>query len=197
VLDAVLRSDGAGGVFNVLHALLSEDTGLVVIDFQEKLVRAMPNREQATKNANILVAAASQFDMPIFVTEQYPQGLGPTIGAIRPHMKNEVVIEKNTFSAYTSEFSDAVAGSKRRTFLVFGIEAHVCVLQTVRDLLAQGYEVQVVHDALCSRSKHNFKVGVRTMADMGAYITTTEIAVFDLLKESGTPAFKFLSPLIK
>jgi nicotinamidase-related amidase len=179
------------------HTLNPENTGLVVIDFQEKLIKPMPNKESATKNANILVAAASQFEMPVFVTEQYPQGLGGTIDAIKTYMKNEIVLAKNSFTACIPEFNDAVAASGKKTMLVLGMETHVCVLQTVRDLLQQGYDVQVIHDAVCSRSKHNFKVGVRMMADMGAYITTTETAVFDLLKKSGTPEFKFLSQLIK
>jgi nicotinamidase-related amidase len=179
------------------HTLSREDTTLVVIDFQEKLVRPMPNRESATKNAGILMAAANQFALPILVTEQYPQGLGPTIAELNPYMHNEVRLEKKTFSACQGEFNEQVAASGRKTILIFGIEAHVCVLQTVRDLLEQGYAVQVAQDALCSRSKHNFKVGVRMMADMGAEITTTEIAVFDLLQKSGTPEFKVLSPLIK
>ena len=177
--------------------LQPEDTVLVIIDWQEKLVRPMPNGKEATKNANILVAAANQFNMPIIVTEQYPQGLGSTVEDIKEYMKDEILIEKNTFSACLPEFEAALEKTGRKTIIIIGIETHVCVLQTVRDLLRLGYDVHVVNDAVCSRTKQNFKAGIKMMAEMGATITTTEIAAFDLMKKSGTPEFKVLSKLIK
>src|SRR5690606_37736710 len=107
------------------------------------------------------------------------------------------VFEKITFSGLTPEVAQALEQTNRKKIIVTGIETHVCVYQTVRDLLKEGYQVFVAEDGVCSRSKANWRNGLSLMAAMGAVITNTETVFFDLMKQAGTPLFKELSKLIK
>ncbi len=178
--------------------LNGEDSALVIIDIQERLVAAMKYGQQAVENNKILLAAAAEFDIPVLVTEHYPRGLGKTAPELLANLGDNKVYEKIIFSACKKEeIATALKGLARKKLIVTGIEAHVCVLQSVRDMLAQGYYVHVVQDGVCSRTKENYKNALRQMYQMGAVVTNTETVVFDLLKEAGTPVFKKLSKLIK
>ena len=135
--------------------------------------------------------------MKAIVTEQYPKGLGKTVSEVSNNLEGSVTYEKTSFSGCTSEVTSALKGLGRRRIIITGMETHVCVFQTTRDLLAQGYQVFVVGDAVCSRTKGNYLNGLSLMSSMGAVVTNTETVFFDLMKQAGTPLFKELSKLIK
>jgi len=178
------------------YCLQQEATIIVVIDLQEKLMPAMPDREKVYKNTGILLKTAQQLQIPVVVTEQYPKGLGPTVAEIKECLTNYEYLEKISFSAYDA-LKEVLADSDRKTVIIVGSETHVCVFQTVRDLIAAGYYVHLVKDAVCSRFDVNHSNGLELMRDLGAVITNTETVVFDLFKVSGTPEFKAISALIK
>lgn len=179
------------------YILTEEDAVLMVIDIQERLVPAMKYGEQVIQNTNTLVSLAQKLEVPIIITEQYPKGLGKTVADLNNNFENLPAYEKVTFSGYTSEVNSALKETGRQKIIITGIETHVCVFQTVRDLLAQSYQVFVVGDAVSSRTEENYQNGLSLMASMGAVITNTETVFFDLLKQAGTPLFKEFSKLIK
>ena len=179
-----------------MYRVSPEESVLVVIDLQERLMRVMPDREQVIRNTLILLELANQFQIPVIVTEQYPKGLGPTVPEIASKLKGNRLLEKITFSA-CPELVGLIKETGRTRVLLVGSETHVCGYQTVRDLLAAGYKVQVPCDAVCSRRTLNYENGLSLMKELGAVITNTETLVFDMLKISGTKEFKVMSPLVK
>jgi nicotinamidase-related amidase len=179
------------------YYLNKEETVLMVIDIQEKLIPAMKYGKEIIQNTNTLVSIAQKLGLPIIVTEQYPKGLGKTVSELSNNLGEALTYEKMTFSGYTNELAAALKLQGKKKIIVTGTETHVCVFQTVRDLLAEGYEVFVVNDAVCSRTKENYRNGLTLMSSMGAVVTNTETVFFDLIKQSGTPLFKELSKLIK
>jgi nicotinamidase-related amidase len=177
--------------------LTPNDTTLLVIDFQQKLLPAIYRSEFTVKNAGILVEIAKALEMPIIVTEQYPKGIGPTVESLSSLFDDFQPVEKMTFSACTTEVVKQLSNEPRQRILISGIESHVCVFQTVRSLLKKGYQVYVVADAVSSRTEENYRNGLSLMREMGAVITNTETVLFDLLQESTHPKFKDLSKLIR
>ena len=177
--------------------LKREDTVLMVIDIQEKLVSVMEHKDQVIENTKILIKAAKEMKFPVIATEQYPKGLGRTVVDLLDVIEEDNIYAKNSFTAYTNEVEEALKSLGKKKVLVTGMETHVCVFQTVRDLIHEGYEVFLVKDAVASRTKSNFLNGIDLMKSMGAVVTNTEMAVFDLLKVSGTPEFKLMSKMIK
>lgn len=175
--------------------LATEEALLLIIDIQERLVPAMMDGEQVIEKTNILISAAVILDFPVLLTEQYPQGLGSTVSAILADETGK--FEKMTFSGCTAQVTAAIREKGRKKIIIAGMETHVCVFQTVRDLLGLGYQVFVAADAVCSRAKENYKNALSLMREMGAVVTNTETILFDLLKESGTPQFKALSKMVK
>lgn len=174
------------------------EVSLGLIDLQVKLAAGMPYREQVIRNCLLLLEVASLFKIPVWVTEQYPQGLGPTLPELQEALPDYQPFQKTTFDCCREEgFWEKIGAGGRNHILLTGIEAHVCVLQTALGLLRKGYQVQVVRDAVCSRKKTDFKTAIEWMRDAGAVITTTETVVFQLLSKSGTEAFKTLSPKIR
>jgi len=179
-----------------LH-LESENTVLVVIDLQEKLMNAMKDRERVYKNNVLLLETAKQFDIPVIVTEQYPRGLGKTVPEITDHLPEHSLVEKVHFSACVPEFVDLLGKTNRKQVIITGSETHICVFQTTRDLMEAGYQVYIPRDAVCSRTDENYENGLDLMKTAGAVISNTETIIFDLLKQSGTAPFKAISPLLK
>jgi nicotinamidase-related amidase len=177
--------------------MVPEDTLLMVIDIQERLVSTMTYGDQVIQNTNILLAAADTFSMPVVVTEQYPKGLWNTVSALELPEAASPVFEKLSFTGCTPEVVSQLKTFGKNKIILTGMETHVCVLQTARELLAQGYQVFVAMDAVCSRRTLNYRNALNLMAQMGAVVTNTETLVFDLLKRAGTPEFKRLSKLIK
>ncbi len=174
-----------------------EDTVLLVIDIQERLVPVMKYQDKVIKNTEILIAASKEMVFPVIATEQYPKGLGRTVSELLGIIGEENIFAKNSFTAYTDDVKVALKRLNKKKVLVTGMETHVCVFQTVRDLVHDGYQVHLVKDAVASRTKENYLSGLELMKSLGAVITNTETAVFDLLEVSGTPEFKVMSKLIK
>lgn len=173
---------------------------LVVIDVQEKLCAAMDANvlAQLTKNVGILLESAKELAIPVVFTEQYVKGLGPTLAELKERVPTAPCHEKLTFSCCGNEaFVKQLKDSGRTQVIVTGMETHVCVLQTVIDLLDAGFNVHVVKDAMMSRSGDNRQTALEAMVLAGAVPTSTEAVVFQLLKIAGTESFKKLSKLVK
>jgi isochorismate hydrolase len=177
-----------------------EEAILVVVDVQDLLMKQMDQEvgENVIRNIRTLIAFAKKMTIPILVTEQYPKGLGKTVPEIKMELGSILPIEKASFSCCGAEtFNGQLNPLARKQAILTGIETHVCVLQTANDLIQKGYEVHVVADAICSRRKLDWEIGLRWMEKRGAMISTTEIIAFQLLKEAGTEEFKELSKLLK
>jgi nicotinamidase-related amidase len=184
-------------------ALSKDRVALLVVDVQERLAAAMPEQTRASviRNTNVLIEAAKRFSLPIVVSQQYPKGLGTTVSPIEDGLRDAANVhrfDKLEFSAAsTPELSALAPTLKRDQWLVTGMEAHVCVYQTVRGLVDRGYQAHVVADAVSSRTEENWQIGLNLAERAGGIITSTEVAVFDLLGRAGTEDFKALSRLIK
>ncbi len=175
------------------------DALLLVVDVQERLAAAMNPAALAAveKNAIVLIKVARRLGLPIFVTEQYPKGLGHTLPSLRALLE-EAPMEKLEFSCGASqEIAKRIVGTGRRQVIVVGMETHVCVFQTVRDLARGEFAVFLAQDAVLSRTEENRRVGLHLCEKSGATLTSTEATVFDLLGVAGTPEFKELAPLVK
>ena len=176
----------------------AEDAALVIIDIQEKLAVAMKHKEQVVNNSLHLIEIARLLQIPILLTEQYPKGLGPTLPEIKEALPVYALFEKLSFNCcQETGFPEKIAALGRKKLILTGMETHICVLQTSLGLLQSGYTVQVVQDAVCSRTKANFKTGIELMRTAGAVITCTEILLFQLLQKAGTEPFKVISKRIK
>jgi len=174
--------------------LQPDRTALVVVDVQEGFRKAIPDFDAVAKSAATLVQGAEAMGIPIVVTEQYPKGLGETAPEVAEHLpEGTEPLEKVVFSAADAEGFD-LAG--RDQVLVCGIETHVCVNQTVLDLLDVGTEVQVAEDAVGSRTEENKRIGLHKMERAGAVLTSVETALFELLGRAGTDEFKTVQKLI-
>ncbi|HZK43560.1 MAG TPA: hydrolase [Syntrophomonadaceae bacterium] len=173
------------------------DSILLIIDLQERLMSPMKDKEQVYKNTNLLIETAKQLDIPILLSEQYPKGLGTTVDEIKSNLPEHYYLDKVSFSACIPNFNSELESLGRKNIIVTGSETHICVFQTVRDLIGLGYNVHLAKDAVCSRTDENKNSGIELMKDVGAVISNTETIVFDLLKEAGTPEFKAISPLLK
>ena len=176
----------------------AHDSCLLVVDLQERLLPAVAAADGVIANTRTLIAAAARLEVPILVSEQYRRGLGPTVAPVAETLPAGVVVEKMTFSCLRDAgFAERHKALGRGQAVVAGTEAHVCVLQTVDDLLAAGVDVFVVADATSSRTPASHAAALRRLANEGARIVTTEMVVFEWLERAGTPVFKELSALIK
>ncbi len=173
-------------------------SGLLVVDFQERLLPAMFEKGRIVENAVRLIRGSLALGLPIWLTEQYRKGLGTTVPEVATAFPGAVPIEKLTFSACgTPAVMAALEARKVTDVILCGIEAHVCVTQTCLDLLGQGYRPFVVADATASRTPANYHAGIDRMRDAGAVIVSTEMILFELLERAGTDEFKQILGLVK
>lgn len=174
-----------------------QDTALLVVDMQTRLLPVMLDSERTVWNCRRLIDGAKILNVPVFATEQYPEKLGPTADELTTRIETDIPA-KLTFSCGSCE---SIFGNLREQgvhrVLVCGIETHVCVQQTVLDLLAAGYQVNVAVDAVSSRYAIDRDTALRRLEAAGAYLTTTESALFELCGEAGTETFRELSTLFK
>jgi nicotinamidase-related amidase len=178
--------------------LIRDDALLLVVDVQERLLPHIHEHEEMLKNTSVLVRGAQVLGLPVTVTEQYRKGLGPTAPLLSGLFEPFEPLEKSAFSCLgDAGIEKALAASGRRQVLLCGIEAHVCVYQTARDLIAAGYTVHLAADCVSSRSPRNRRIAVRRMETMGARLTTAEMALFEMLVVSGTDEFKAISKIVK
>lgn len=176
----------------------TENTVFLMIDIQEKLVYMLKNSAEIAKNNFVLANAASILNVPVILTEQYPQGLGSTINQVKSFVDENNIFEKTSFSALNvEEVKSALEKTGRKKVVLTGIETHICVYQTARALLDAGYEVYVVKNACASRSKKDYRTALELMRDYGAKLTCVETVLFELLGSSKHPNFKEVQLLIK
>jgi len=170
----------------------------LVIDLQERLFPHIDDHDGLARRTSILIKGLRVLGVPLVVTEQYVKGLGTTIVPIAEALGEYSPLEKMTFSCCgDNAIEGTIMGSGRHTIIVCGIEAHVCVLQSVLDLIAQGNTVVVVEDCVSSRTHNDKTVAVERMRSAGGVITTYESLLFELCRVSGTDTFKAISALVK
>ena len=178
--------------------ITTEDTALVVIDVQEKLIPAMHDKDALLDGLKKMVKGARVLGLPILFTEQNPAGLGPTVPEIAELLPDYKPVSKFSFSSCgTEQFVEELKAVNRRNILIVGMEAHVCVYQTAADLVNLNYDVQVVADAVDSRTPENKQIGLEKSKAAGAGITSTEIALFELLKIAKGDTFKEIIKIVK
>jgi nicotinamidase-related amidase len=173
-----------------------DDAALLVVDVQERLLPQIPGYRRLIWNVGRLIDGAKVLGVAVGATEQYPQGLGPTAGELAARLG--AIPAKLAFSA--CECGELFAGWRDRgiwKILVCGIETHVCVGQTVYDLLAEGFRVYVAADAVGARGALDHEIALRRMDSAGATLTTTEAALFEWCQRAGSPEFKQISQLIR
>ncbi len=185
-----------------MDRLIPDRTVLLVVDVQERLAAAMPAgaMERLTANALVLLESARLLGVPVVASEQYPRGLGPTVPALGEKLRAMGIeaIAKTTFDACGEpRLAKAIAQSQPTAVVVIGMETHVCVFQTARELAKRGHAVHVVPDAVASRRDENRALGLSLAERAGAFVTPTETVVFDWLERAGSEAFKVISKLVR
>jgi nicotinamidase-related amidase len=182
------------------RALDAEMCALIVIDIQEKLLPPIFQREQLVKNSQLLIRAAGILKMPVLATTQYAKGLGGTVPEIASLLPECEAVDKQLFSCFGSDAFCSLLKrlpGQRNTLLLCGMESHICVSQTALAGLREGYLVHVASDAVSSRTEWNWKIGLNRMGAAGAVISSTEMMIYELMRSSGSPAFKELLPYLK
>lgn len=175
-----------------------DDTALVIVDVQGKLAKIMHQSQELLKNISNMIQGAKLLDVPVLWLEQYPKGLGPTNEQIQVLLTSNTPVEKMTFSACGTEaFQQQLEKLNKKSLLVAGIESHICVYQTVNDLLKHHHEVEIITDCISSRTLGNKQVGIDKMVSIGAKVTSVEMALFELMQTAEHPKFKEISRLIK
>lgn len=177
--------------------LTPANTALLIVDVQARLGGAMDPTDyaQIIKTVSTCLAVAEPLGLPVIVSEQYPEGLGPTDERLR---LPGPALAKTTFSVWqAAALRAALQASGRRQIIVAGMETHICVYQTARDLVEAGFEVHVLADGVASRTAANRRIGLDLMHRAGAIVTSCETALFDMLGEAGGPVFKQVSRLIR
>ena len=178
--------------------IYAEDTAALIIDFQEKLVPAIANNEEVVAKAALFCAGLKELGVPMAVTQQYTKGLGDTVAPIKEALGEFAPMEKMSFSAMgCEEFVAWVKAQGKKTILVCGVEAHICVLQSIIDLLGEGFRVFIVADCVGSRLVYNRDYAIQRATLEGAYVTTCEGALYEMVQGAGTPHFKAISKLTK
>ncbi len=174
---------------------------LVIVDVQEKLMPVIDDHENIARNLDRLIRGSHALDIRAVVTEQYSKGLGYTVPLLRTALEATFgyePVEKMTFSGFgCAEFVTAIRNLHRKHAIVAGIETHVCVYQTVRDLLANGFDVTVIADAVSSRTPANREIALRRMVSEGAKLSSTEMVLFELTGVSGTDEFREIARLVR
>lgn len=182
-----------------MHKINPALSQLVIVDMQVKLAAAMPAdaMQQVTKNCSILAQAAALLNIPAVLTEQYPQGLGATLPAIKKHCQNVKVIEKTAFSACGEPKFNQQLQRENSHIILMGMESHICVLQTALDLIEAGKTVFMVEDAILSRTPANKSNAIKRLQQAGGVMTNTESVLFEWLGNANHQAFKQISTLIR
>ncbi len=182
------------------YRISCDEVQALLIDVQEKLTPHIFDHEKITQNMAILIQGLQALNVPIMLNDQYKKGLGETISPLYELLneENRQSFEKTSFSVCDNSPSWAhISGQNRNVAVLFGIETHVCVLQTALDLLDNGIQPVIVADAVGSRNPYDKKIAIRRMRRMGAVITTTEAILFELCRDAKNPAFKTISGLVK
>jgi nicotinamidase-related amidase len=176
----------------------AEDSLLLVIDPQEKLVKMIHNRDEVVPTISMLIKFASIFKIPVVLTEHYPKGLGFTVDEIKENLPAYQPIVKRIFGCFgLPEFAEAIEATGRKRLLVVGIETHICVCQTVLDAMHRGYQVHVVADGTGTRKREDHEIALARMQHAGAVVTTSEALMYEVTERADTEEFKLLLELVK
>jgi nicotinamidase-related amidase len=182
----------------MMKLLNNENTGLLIIDVQEKLVPAISQKEKIIDNLKKLIHLSGLFNLPIILTEQNPEKIGPTLTEIKEALPANEPISKLHFNCCdVNVFNECIKSKRLENIIIVGVETHICIFQTAIALLEKGYHVQVPQDAVGSRTDENWRVGVDLMRDAGAIITSTETIIYQILKQAGTDEFREMLKVIK
>lgn len=179
--------------------LIPSNTALLLVDVQEKLVPLVERTVELLSAIQKVIRGFQILGIPIVVTEQYPQGLGQTVPGIRCMLgENQVYHAKTAFSCVGDpKIKEMLLEMPQQQWIVIGIEAHVCILQTAKGLLNEGKDVTVLNDAISSRSIYDYSTAIAEMRDLGIRITSVETVLFELIHTSQAPEFKKISQLLK
>ncbi|MFC1524329.1 isochorismatase family protein [Thermodesulfobacteriota bacterium] len=183
----------------VVEHLIPAECGLLVVDIQDRLMRVINEKERVVKNGVMLIKAAQVLDIPIVATTQYVARIGDLLPEIREALDCVVSQDKLEFSCFNNQ--DACSSIQEfdqvKTWIVCGVETHICVYQTVVDAIRSGYHVWVASDGVSSRTPENYQNGLDRIKEIGGVVANTEMIIYDLLGRAGTPEFKALLPLLK
>jgi nicotinamidase-related amidase len=171
----------------------ADRTALIVVDIQERLLPPIFQKEILVRNSTLLIRVAGILKMPAIMTTQYAKGLGGAVPEIASLLPDTTAIDKQMFSCFGSEvFCSTLKRlpGNRNTVLLCGMESHICVMQTALGALREGYVVHVASDAVSSRTEWNWKIGLERMRAAGAVVSSTEMAIYELLRSSAAPGFK-------
>ena len=178
--------------------MTAENTQLVILDIQGKLSQIVYQSEEVLRNSSILIEGCKHLELPIVWVEQMPDKLGATHPTIAELLSSKTPVKKSSFSAWDNiDFQQQLSANQRKRVLLIGIETHICIYQTAVDLLANGYEVSVIADAVSSRTESNKQIGLTMLHDAGAPLLSTEAALFALLRTAQHPKFKEIARLVK
>ncbi|UCG71235.1 MAG: hydrolase [Thermoplasmata archaeon] len=178
--------------------LTKENTALVVVDVQEKLLPYVVDKEKVVDNIKMMIKFAHIMDIPVILTEHYPKGLGTTVTEINEVLKEYSPKKKVIFSCFGSPgFSKKIKELDVKRIMICGIESHICVEQTTLDAMDSGYEVHVIADAISSRTRMNRDFGIDKMRQFGAIISSTEMAMYEIMERADTEEFKEVLKLVK
>lgn len=174
-----------------------DQTMLLVVDEQPKLMKTMENGELTILNTLVLIKAFKEYQMPILATEQYPKGLGKSDQRILEEIPEDKIFEKTIFDAATPEVLDFIKENNITNVVVVGAEGHVCIYQTIRSLLDLGLNVFFVKDAISSYTEELKETSANVLGQMGAAVVNTEMLLFDIAYDSKDSHFKVISNLVK
>ncbi len=178
--------------------LKQEQTLLVIIDVQGNLAKVVSDAEAANQNVHRIAQAGLALDLPIILTAQAPEKIGHTTPELRQILPDHHEYPRSSFSVWADPaVRAAIEESGRKQVLLCGFEGHICLYQTAMDMLAEGYEVYMLADAISSRSLYNKEIALRKLSAQGAYLTTVEMALFSILRDAGHAQFRTISRLIR
>jgi len=181
-----------------ISLLTRENTGLIIVDAQERLMQVMGNPDRVSDRIVKLLHLARMFYLPVILTEQNPKLLGPTIPAVKEALPRYQPIEKLDFDCCNVElFNTRLEEKTLRNIILTGVEAHICIFQTCISLMQRGYTVHVPHHAVDSRTADNREIGLSLMREAGAVVTSAETIIFQVLKRAGTMEFKEMLKIVK
>lgn len=181
-----------------MQLLEKTNTGLVIIDVQEKLMPVVGQRERIVGNIKKLLLLSKLFHLPVILTEQYPKWLGATLPDIMGSLTYYNPIPKIHFNCCDVEaFNEQLSSKELKNIIVTGVESHICVFQTCVSLLNSGYHIHIPQDAVGSRTDENWRVGLELSNKAGAFITSTESVIYQILKKAGTKEFKQMLKVVK
>lgn len=181
-----------------ISLLTGENTGLIIVDAQEKLMQVMGNPDRVSDRIVKLLHLARVFNLPVILTEQNSKWLGPTIPAVKAALPEYSPIEKLDFDCCNTDlFNNRLEEKALCNIILVGVETHICVFQTCVSLLERGYAVYVPHHAVDSRTADNWNIGLSLMKEAGAAITSAETVIFQIMKRAGTKEFKEMLKFVK